>query len=268
MSTLPTVFVSHGSPMHALEPGPAGDAWAGLARSLPRPRAILMASAHWETNIPMLTGNAKPETIHDFFGFPKPLYELRYPAPGAPELATRARDLLRDAGLTAAIDGCRGLDHGAWSPLLYMYPEADIPVVQLSLQPELGPRHHYRLGRAVAPLAEEGVLLFGSGHMTHNLRDWTRGARDIAPAPYAREFQTWVDGRIAAGDHEALIEYRSRAPHAVRAHPTDEHFLPLFFALGAAGEASRPTRVYDAIEGGALAMDAYAFAPAAVTARS
>ncbi|HTO47335.1 MAG TPA: class III extradiol ring-cleavage dioxygenase [Burkholderiales bacterium] len=267
-TTLPTVFVSHGSPMHALEPGPAGAAWAGLARSLPRPRAILMASAHWETNVPMLTGSAKPETIHDFFGFPKPLYELRYPAPGAPELANRARDLLRDAGLTAAVDGCRGLDHGAWSPLLYMYPEADIPVVQLSLQPELGPRHHYRLGRAVAPLAEEGVLLFGSGHMTHNLRDWMRGARDVTPAPYAREFQTWVDERIAAGDHEALIEYRSRAPHAVRAHPTDEHFLPLFFALGAAGEGARPRRVYDAIEGGALAMDAYAFAPAAVTVRS
>jgi len=267
MSTLPTVFVSHGSPMHALEPGPAGAVWAGLARSLPRPRAILMASAHWETNVPMLTGSARPETVHDFSGFPAPLYRLRYPAPGDPDLAQRARALLGDAGLTAAIDGCRGLDHGAWSPLLYMYPEADIPVVQLSLQPELGPRHHYRLGRAVAPLAEEGVLLFGSGHMTHNLRDWLRGARDVSPAPYAREFQSWVNGRIEAGDHEALIEYRSRAPHAVRAHPTDEHFLPLFFALGAAGETSRPTRVYDAIEGGALAMDAYAFAPAAVTAR-
>ena len=267
MSTLPTVFVSHGSPMHALEPGPAGAVWAGLARSLPRPRAILMASAHWETNVPMLTGSARPETVHDFSGFPAPLYRLRYPAPGDPDLAQRARALLGDAGLTAAIDGCRGLDHGAWSPLLYMYPEADIPVVQLSLQPELGPRHHYRLGRAVASLAEKGVLLFGSGHMTHNLRDWLRGARDVSPAPYAREFQSWVNGRIEAGDHEALLEYRSRAPHAVRAHPTDEHFLPLFFALGAAGETSRPTRVYDAIEGGALAMDAYAFAPAAVTAR-
>jgi len=268
MATLPPLFLSHGSPMHALEPGAAGEAWAGLAHSLPRPRAILIVSAHWETNVPMLTGAAKPETIHDFFGFPKPLYELRYPAPGAPDLALRARDLLKAAGFTAAVDGCRGLDHGAWSPLLHMYPQAEIPVVQLSLQTELGPRHHYRLGRAVAPLADEGVLLVGSGHMTHNLRDWLRGAYDAPVASYAREFQSWVDGRIRVGDYEALIEYRSNAPHAVRAHPTDEHFLPLFFALGAAGTASRPQRVYDAIEGGALAMDTYAFERAPATARS
>jgi len=257
--TLPTLFLSHGSPMHALEPGAAGAAWAGLAGSLPRPRAILIASAHWETNVPMLTGHARPETIHDFAGFPEPLYRLRYPAPGAPDLAQRARALLAEAGFTAAIDGCRGLDHGAWSPLLHMYPRAEIPVVQISLQTELGPRHHYRLGRAVAPLADEGVLIAGSGHMTHNLRDWMRGAHSAAPMPYAREFQSWVHERIAAGDHEALIEYRGRAPHAARAHPSDEHFLPLFFALGAAGEAPRVTRVHDAIEDGALAMDAYAF---------
>jgi 4,5-DOPA dioxygenase extradiol len=149
-----------------------------------------------------------------------------------------------------------------------MYPQAEIPVVQLSLQTELGPRHHYLLGRAVAPLADEGVLLVGSGHMTHNLRDWLRGAYDAPVAPYAREFQSWVDDRIRAGDHEALIEYRTRAPHAVRAHPTDEHFLPLFFALGAAGTEARPQRVYDAIEGGALAMDAYVFEPAAATVLS
>ncbi len=265
---LPSLFISHGSPMHALEPGAAGKAWTGLARSLPRPRAILITSAHWETNVPMLTGNAKPETIHDFSGFPEPLYRLRYPAPGAPALAQRARTLLGDAGFTAAIDGCRGLDHGAWSPLLYMYPGADIPVVQLSLQTELGPRHHYRLGRALAPLADEDVLLVGSGHMTHNLRDWIRAARRRARRALREAFQSWVHDRIEAGDHEALIEYRTRAPHAVRAHPTDEHFLPLFFALGAAGSASRATRVYDAIEGGALAMDAYAFEPVPATARS
>ena len=268
MATLPALFISHGSPMHALEAGAAGAAWAGLARSLPRPRAILISSAHWETNVPMLTGHARPETIHDFSGFPEPLYRLRYPAPGSPELAQRARGLLGEAGFTAAIDGSRGLDHGAWSPLLHMYPQADLPVVQLSLQTELGPRHHYRLGRALAPLADEGVLVVGSGHMTHNLRDWVRGARGASPAPYAKEFQSWVHDRIEAGDHEALIEYRSRAPHAVRAHPTDEHFLPLFFALGAGGPASHPARVYDAIEDGALAMDAYAFHPAPVTAEA
>ena len=253
-----SVFVSHGSPMHALEPGAAGEAWKALAKRLPRPKAILISSAHWETNLPMLTGSEKPETVHDFYNFPEPLYRLRYPSPGAPAVAKQAQALLKDAGFTAGIDGCRGLDHGAWSPLLYMYPEADIPVVQISVQPALGPRHHVELGRAVRELRKEGVLIIGSGHMTHNLRDWARGQG--APAPYAREFQQWVKERLEARDVEALVDYRSRSPQGVRAHPTDEHFLPLFFALGAAGETARPERVYDAIDSGVLAMDAYVFA--------
>jgi 4,5-DOPA dioxygenase extradiol len=252
-----SVFVSHGSPMHALEPGAAGEAWQALAQRLPRPKAILISSAHWETNLPMLTGSEKPETVHDFYNFPEPLYRLRYPAPGAPDVAKRAQALLKQAGFTAGIDGCRGLAHGAWSPLLYMYPDADIPVVQISVQPALGPRHHVELGRAVRPLMDENVLIIGSGHMTHNLRDWARGAGQ--PAPYAREFQQWVRQALEARDVDALVDYRSRSPHGVRAHPTDEHFLPLFFALGAAGEAAKPERVYDAIDSGVLAMDAYVF---------
>jgi 4,5-DOPA dioxygenase extradiol len=254
---LPSVFLSHGSPMHALHPGAAGEAWKALAQRLPRPRAILIASAHWETNLPMLTGAEKPETIHDFYNFPEPLYRLRYPAPGAPELAQRAQALLRESGFTAAIDGCRGLDHGAWSPLLYMYPDADIPVVQISLQPALGPRHHLQLGRALRKLSAEDVLIIGSGHMTHNLRDWARGQGE--PAPYAREFQTWVFDRLNEHDLDTLADYRSRSSHGARAHPTDEHFLPLFLALGAASERPRPERVYDAIDSGVLAMDAYMF---------
>ena len=252
---LPSVFISHGSPMHALEPGAAGEAWAALGRRLPTPRAILIASAHWETNIPMLTGNAKPETIHDFSGFPDPLYKLRYPASGAPEVAQRAQALLKEAGFTAAIDGCRGLDHGAWSPLLYAYPNADVPVVQISIQPALGPRHHLAVGRSLRKLLDEGVLIIGSGHMTHNLRDWARGAG--RPEPYAREFSEWVKGKIFEKDLESLIDYRSRNPHGARAHPTDEHFLPLFIALGAAPGAAQPERIYDAIDSGVLAMDAY-----------
>jgi 4,5-DOPA dioxygenase extradiol len=254
---LPSVFISHGSPMHALQPGAAGEAWKALARRLPRPKAIVIASAHWETNLPMLTGSEKPETVHDFTNFPEPLYRLRYPAPGAPELARRAQALLKDAGFTAGIDGCRGLDHGAWSPLLYMYPEADVPVVQISIQPALGPRHHVELGRAVRPLTKEDVLLIGSGHMTHNLRDWSRGQG--APAPYAREFQAWVFEKLKERDVESLVDYRSRSLHGARAHPTDEHFLPLFFALGAAPDRAKPERVYDAIDSGVLAMDAYVF---------
>jgi len=257
MSAAPSVFLSHGSPMHALQPGPAGEAWKALGRRLARPRAILIASAHWETDLPMLTGSAKPQTIHDFYNFPEPLYRLRYPAPGEPEVARRAQALLREAGFGASIDGTRGLDHGAWAPLLYMYPDADIPVVQISVQPALGPRHHVQLGKALRPLAQEGVLIIGSGHMTHNLRDWARGAGQ--PAPYAREFQAWVFDKLNQQDMEDLVEYRSRSPHGVRAHPTDEHFLPFFFALGAAPEHARPERVYDAIDSGVLAMDAYVF---------
>ncbi len=223
-----------------------------------RPKAILISSAHWETQLPMLTGAAQPATIHDFFNFPDPLYKLRYPAPGSPALAQRTQSLLKAAGFTAALDGLRGLDHGAWTPLLYAYPEADVPVVQLSVQPELGPRHHLALGRALRPLSDEGVLVIGSGHLTHNLRDFDRSGR-ATPAPYAREFQEWVKARIEAHDYDALADYRAQSAHGVRAHPTDEHFLPLFVALGAAAGQSRPERIFDAIDGGALAMDAYVF---------
>jgi 4,5-DOPA dioxygenase extradiol len=254
---LPSVFISHGSPMHALEPGGAGEAWRGLGRRLGKPRAILIASAHWETSLPMLTGTERPATIHDFYNFPEPLYRLRYPAPGAPELAQRAQALLKDAGIGASIDGTRGLDHGAWAPLLYAYPQADVPVVQISVQPALGPQHHVAVGSALRALSEEGVLIVGSGHMTHNLRDWARGRGQ--PEPYAREFQAWVFDKLREKDIDSLVDYRSASAHGARAHPTDEHFLPLFFALGAAGAQVKPERVYDAIDSGVLAMDAYIF---------
>ena len=259
MNALPTVFISHGSPMNALDRGSAVQAWKQLGQTLPRPKAILVMSAHWETNLPMLTGAAQPETIHDFSGFPEELYRIRYAAPGDSTLAQRARSLLHDAGFTVGIDGFRGFDHGAWSPLLHIYPQADIPVVQISVQTTLGTRHHYELGRALASLAAEGVLLLGSGHMTHNLRDWMRHMHDIEPMPYTREFQSWVHERIERREHELLLDYRSLAPHAVRAHPTDEHFLPLFFALGAAGANAVAERIFDGIDSGVLAMDAYCF---------
>ncbi|MEK6245117.1 MAG: 4,5-DOPA dioxygenase extradiol [Pseudomonadota bacterium] len=252
---LPTLFLSHGSPMHALEPGAVRGVWENLGRTLPRPQAILIASAHWETNIPALTSSAKPETIHDFQGFPKPLYQIQYPAPGAPEVAARAVELLEQNNFKADADPGRGLDHGAWSPLLYMYPKADVPVVQVAVQTELGPRHHLALGRALAPLADEGVLLIGSGHMTHNLRE----RRDGPPASYVREFQDWVKQRIDEHALDELAEYRSLTPNGARAHPTDEHFLPLFVALGAAREGYKAERLYDGIEMGSLAMDAYLF---------
>ncbi len=253
--SLPTLFLSHGSPMHALQPGAVRSVWEGLARALPRPQAILISSAHWETSVPALTGSAKPETIHDFYGFPKPLYQIQYPAPGAPEVAARAVELLQKEDIKAVTDPGRGLDHGAWSPLLYMYPKAEVPVVQVAVQTELGPRHHLALGRALAPLAAEGVLIIGSGHLTHNLRERSDGG----PAAYVAEFQQWVKQRIDSRALDELADYRSLAPHGVRAHPTDEHFLPLYVALGAAGESYKAERMYDGIEMGSLAMDAYRF---------
>jgi len=245
--------------MHAVEPGAAGTAWQALGRALPRPRAVLIASAHWETSVPMLTGNRQPETIHDFGGFPPELYKLRYPAPGAPEFATQTVALLKDAGITAGIDGCRGLDHGAWVPLRWMYPDADVPVVQISVQPGLGTAHHLRLGRALAPLAADGVLIIGSGHTTHNLRDWMTNPRRQEPLRYAQAFAEWVGDRLQAHDAAALIDYRVEAPDAVRAHPSEEHFLPLFVAWGAAGERARAERIVSGFEAGALAMDSYRF---------
>jgi len=265
---LPTLFISHGSPMHALQAGRAGAAWAALGRDLPRPRAVLIASAHWESEWPMLSTGSRPETIHDFGGFPPALYELRYAAPGAPAVAERAIGLIGASGRPANGNGCRGLDHGAWVPLLHTYPQADVPVAQISLQPQLGAAHHLRLGEILAPLRDEGVLIIGSGHMTHNLREWIAFARrdrmqpaDTEAEPYVREFSEWVDDALRSDDRDRLARWHELAPHAQRAHPTDEHFLPLPFAFGAAGAAPRVERHDLGIDGGVLAMDAYAFWP-------
>jgi 4,5-DOPA dioxygenase extradiol len=258
---LPTLFLSHGSPMHAIEPGAAGRAWAALGRELPRPRAVLIASAHWETSVPLLTGNPAPQTIHDFGGFPDELFRLQYAAPGDPALAEQAVALLKAAGVAAGIDGCRGRDHGAWVPLRWMYPDADVPVVQLAIQPEFGAAHHLRVGRALAPLADDSVLIIGSGHATHNLRDWMSNPRRQEPLRYAKAFAEWLHDRLMARDVDALVAWREQAPEAARAHPSDEHFLPLFVALGAAGDGTNVERFVEGFEAGALAMDSYRFGP-------
>ena len=213
MKPLPTLFLSHGSPMHALSPGIVGDAWAALGRRIRRPDAVLIASAHWETSLPMLTGNPKPETIHDFGGFPKAPFEITYPAPGAPALAAQAVALLKDAGITAGIDGCRGLDHGAWVPLRWMYPAADIPVVQLAVQPARGTAHHVALGRALAPLRDANVLIIGSGHTTHNLRDWMTQRARTEPMRYAVEFSRWLDKSRALREATTSGRQRLRATY-------------------------------------------------------
>jgi 4,5-DOPA dioxygenase extradiol len=248
--------------MNGVEVTPSSEAWAALGRDLPRPRAALVASAHWESSVPMLSGSAKPETIHDFAGFPEALFQVRYPAPGAPGLAAQAVELLKGAGIAAGINGCRGLDHGAWVPLKWMYANADVPVVEISLQPGRGTAHHVELGRALAPLADDGVLIVGSGHATHNLRDWMMNPRRREPLRYAQEFAGWLRERLAAGDTESLIAYRDRAPEAARAHPTEEHFLPLLVAWGAAGDGARAECVSAGVDGGALVNDCYKFGAA------
>jgi 4,5-DOPA dioxygenase extradiol len=263
MQRLPTLFLSHGSPMHALEAGGAGRAWQAIAASLPRPRAVLMVSAHWETSLPMLTGGTQLQTIHDFGGFPAPLYKLRYDAPGSPDVAGEAAALLREAGISSSLNGVRGIDHGAWVPLRWMYPGVDVPVVQLSVQPGLGTQHHLQMGHALQPLTERGVLVIGSGHVTHNLRDWMMHRDSTAPLPYVTAFSDWLERSLDAHDENALLAYREVAPAAARAHPTEEHFLPLYVALGAAGAGAESTRVYAGMEGTALAMDAYRFLRAA-----
>lgn len=258
---LPSLFLSHGSPMHAVEPGAAGRAWAALAHALPRPRAVLIASAHWETSVPMLTGNRAPQTIHDFGGFPDELFRLQYAAQGDPALAAKAVALLKAAGITAGIDGCRGRDHGAWVPLRWMYPDADVPVVQLAIQPEFGAAHHLRVGRALASLADDSVLIIGSGHTTHNLRDWMSNPRRQEPLRYAQAFAEWLHDRLMAHDVDSLVAWREQAPEAARAHPSEEHFLPLFVALGAAADDAKVERFVDGFEAGALSMDSYSFGP-------
>jgi 4,5-DOPA dioxygenase extradiol len=257
--TLPSLFLSHGAPTLPLTDTPARAFLQHLGATLERPKAILVISAHWETAAPMVSAVDRNDTIHDFGGFPRALYEMRYPAPGTPAVAARAADLLRAAGLDCGIDQRRGLDHGAWVPLMLMYPQADIPVLQLSVQPHLGPEHHLRLGHALAPLRQEGVLIIGSGSFTHDLSEF-RGHGPNDPAPqWVNSFADWFHAALMEHRFDALLAYRQQAPFAAKNHPTEEHLLPLYAALGAAGENARPERLHASATYSVLRMDVYAF---------
>jgi 4,5-DOPA dioxygenase extradiol len=247
--------------MTALMDSPARHFLAGLGGLIPRPRAILAVSAHWETSQPCVSTTPNNTTIHDFFGFPAELYALHYDAPGAPELAAEVAALLIDAGINCQTDSSRGLDHGAWVPLLLGYPEADIPVMQLSVQTHAGTWHHLALGAALASLRESGVLIIGSGSFTHDLRRFRHGRANLdAPEmPDVAAFSAWMDNEINAGNIEALADYRRLAPFAAEEHPTEEHLLPLYVALGAAGPGLAATRLHSSVEFGFLRMDTYAF---------
>ncbi len=259
-ASLPSLFVPHGAPTFALNPGAAGAALGTMADGLPQPRAIVIVSAHWDTAVPTVGTASRLDTIHDFWGFPEALYAIRYPATGCPEAAEEVARAIADAGLPVARDEQRGLDHGAWVPLRLMYPDADVPVVPLSLQSRGGPEAAWQLGRALAPLRERGFLIIGSGSITHNLRDyqqaWQRGGQTPA---YVRRFADWLADHAATGDLPALLDYRSRSADGAQAHPSDEHLLPFHVALGAAGEQPTVERFFSGIDDYVIAMDAYAF---------
>ncbi|WP_366299553.1 class III extradiol ring-cleavage dioxygenase [Pseudomonas atacamensis] len=257
-TSFPLLFVSHGAPLFAIEPGLAGPRLAELGRELPRPDAIVILSPHWMTRGEVnVTASTAPQTIHDFGGFPDELYQLRYPAPGAPLLAAHIVKLLQASGWTSQLDHQRGLDHGAWVPLMYLAPEADIPVVQVSMPARLDTHQAWKLGEALKPLRDMNVLIVASGSLTHNLYEF-RGATHEG-ADYVKAFAAWTAQTLRAGQTDQLLDYRQQAPSAERAHPTDEHFLPLLIALGAAGERYDTRVLEGGVSYGVLAMDSYLF---------
>lgn len=246
--TMPLLFVGHGNPMNAIEDNEFSRAWTQLGAALPRPRGIVCVSAHWETDGTCVTAMDRPATIHDFSGFPAALENMLYPAPGSPELADRVMSIAPSARIRP--DRSWGLDHGAWSVLCRMYPQADIPVVQVSLDAGAPPDFHYELGRELGELRQEGVLLLGSGNMVHNLRvmAWQQEGFD-----WADECDKAMAELIAAADHQALIDY-ARIPHARKAIPTEEHYLPLLYVLGAAGEGEPVTFFNEKVTLGSVSM--------------
>ncbi len=225
----PALFIGHGSPMNAIEDNPFSQGWRAAAGRFGKPRAVLCISAHWVTEGVRVTANALPRTIHDFGGFPPELFAVQYPAPGAPALAADIAKRL--AAFGAETDANWGLDHGAWSVLVHLYPDADVPIAQLSLDARATPQRHYAIGQALAPLRDEGVLILGSGNIVHNLRHW----RDSAAQDWVSSFDDSIADRIAARDHQAVIDYRNH-PMAKTAAPDWDHFVPLLYVLGAQGE--------------------------------
>jgi 4,5-DOPA dioxygenase extradiol len=259
--SLPTLFVSHGAPTLPLEHGvPAREFLTEIGERFPDVKAVLCISAHWNTPRPAVNAVIHPSTIHDFYGFPGELYRITYPAPGAPELAGRVADLIVSAGMPCDTDTGRGLDHGAWIPLMLMYPEAGIPVVQLSIQGHLDPARHVALGAAIAPLRHEGILIIGSGGAVHPLGDPGVSLGVGLPTDaWAVEFNDWLNHAVTTGDRESLIRYREFAPAAVHAHPYPDHFMPLLTALGAAGPGASGSILHQSWYWGNLGMGAYEF---------
>ena len=263
--TMPSVFISHGGPNVVTEPSQAKDFLEHLSDFTGRPRAIVIVSAHFETNGPVVVTDPAPGMIYDFGGFAPELYEMVYPAPGEPELAAEVAELLAGAGFNPRVAPERGYDHGTWTTMKLAFPEADIPIVQLSIDPSRDARYHYALGQALAPLREREVLLVGSGHITHNLRGifglMRFGKAGDPQMPNKVEaFTSWFAEKFAEGDREAILDWSSEAPFVRENHPTDEHLMPLFFAYGAGGETPVAERIHDSTQYGSFAWDSWKFA--------
>lgn len=264
MTAFPTLFLSHGAPDLVQRDSPTRDFLARFGKELcderGRPDAILLVSAHFDMKVPAFTADEKPAMLYDFYGFDEGLYRMVYPAPGLPQLATVAANLVEDFGFPAQEVVGRGLDHGAFIPLSLLFPEADIPVVEMAIQGDQGAGHHIALGRALAPLRRHKILLVGSGGLTHDLKAALSGAApDAAALDRVGAFADWVKDKAEAGAIDDIADYRVLAPHARENHPTEDHFLPFAFAFGAAGEGTKGRRVHRSVEYGVLAMDAYVF---------
>jgi len=256
----PVLFISHGAPLFAVSPGTSGPALTAYGKQLQAAhplKGIVILSPHWMTERLTVMRNPKPKTYHDFGGFPPALYELQYPAPGDIELSDRVQALLAEAGLNPLHDPDRPLDHGVWVPLMHLFPNAELPVVQVSLPNDWGPEQVLKLGQALQILREQGILLIGSGSMTHNLAEFFGGDRQ--PDPYVEAFSRWVETALAKNDTAALLDYANQAPSAKRAHPSNDHFLPLFFAVGAAGSNTTPHYLSREVRYSMLAMDSVVF---------
>jgi 4,5-DOPA dioxygenase extradiol len=252
---MPTLFVSHGPPFVAVKNCPSHRFFKGLGEGLPRPRAVLSISAHWESVAPLLTDGDTPGILYDFGG-PPALRSLQYDINGDPGLVNEIIDLLELHGISVQSQ-VRGFDHGTWIPLMLMYPHGKIPVVQISIQTEENPEHHYRMGRALAPLREAGVLMMASGGAVHNLDEAQAHGADDPPPDHVRQFEKWLTAQITGGHTSALLDYQRQAPHALRCHPYPaEHFLPLFVALGAA-EGRRGRKLHGSYLLGTLSMATY-----------
>jgi len=248
---MPTLFLGHGNPMNAISKNVATEAWAAIGKTVSRPKAVLCISAHWYVPATAVTADLAPRTIHDFGGFPPELYRVEYPAPGSPELARRIKDLL--APVPVGLDESWGLDHGTWSVLKHVYPDADIPVVELSIDENLPPQAHFDLGKRLAPLREEGVLVVGSGNIVHNLRLYAWGDEAL-PFDWAVRFEKHARELMLRGDDSSLIAYEKLGRDARFAIPTPEHYLPLLYVLGLRRENERVRFPVDGIDGGSISM--------------